>query len=202
MAPAAETQVVGQGNMSATGKVELLGTWLYDGSVPSRVVIRSSDIAFGSGDHHDSDNLREDRQVSCFYVDWYDPTDSNRIGSEVGPFDTLREAITNVRTASQDTVVWTEAPAPTDKVGMAVHTLGLRPLNGLRHLPHRGTAGWYIWGGEELSQDPNFFQPVPFSHLPERCPEVVQYLALPPGSRFLIADGHEDVWHDPTIVHI
>jgi hypothetical protein len=48
----------------------------------------------------------------------------------------------------------------------------------------------------------DFFQPLHFSHLPERCPEVVEYLALPPGSRFLIADGYENVWHDPTIVHV
>jgi hypothetical protein len=188
--------------MRATGDVELVGTWLYDGTIPCQVVVRSSNTAFGSGDHADPDDLREDRARRCFYVGWYHSTDSTRNVSESGPFDTLREAIASVRVASRGSVAWTETPAPMDKIGIALQTLSLRPLNGLRHLPHRGTAGWYVWGGEELSDEPDFFQPVHFSHLPERCPEVIEYLALPPGSRFLIADSHEDIWYDPTIVHV
>lgn len=188
--------------MRAIGDVELVGTWQYDSSVACRVVVRSSAVAFGSGDHKDPVHLREDREAPCFYVGWYHSNESDRSVTESGPFDTLREAIANVNTASRGSVVWADTPAPLDKIGVALHTLSLRPLNGLRHLPHRGTAGWYLWGGTELSQDPDFFQPMHFSHVPERYPDVVQYLALPPGSRFLIADGHEDIWHDPTIVHV
>ena len=188
--------------MRATGEVELVGTWLSDGAVSCRVVIRSSNIAFGSGDREDPDDVREDRVRPCFCVIWFHSTDSNRPVSQSGPFDTLLEAISSVRVASRGSVVWTETPAPMDKIGVALHTLSLRPLNGLRHLPDRGTAGWYIWGGGEPTQDPDFFQPLHFAHLSEQCPEILEYLALPPGSRFVIADGHEDVWHDPTIVHV
>ena len=93
-------------------------------------------------------------------------------------------------------------PSRFEKVGIALATLHLRPLNGLRHPPERGTCGWYIWGGEELSQDPEFFQPLHVHHLDDRCPAVLPYLALPPGWRFLIADGYEDVWEDRLLLEI
>jgi hypothetical protein len=93
-----------------------------------------------------------------------------------------------------------ESP-PESTLGVALHTLSARPIHGLRHLPAAGTCGWYIWGGEEMSDDPQFFQPLHVSHLPERCPEIIPYLGLAPGWRFLLAPGHEDVWFDPEIVH-
>ena len=77
---------------------------------------------------------------------------------------------------------------------------GILPLNGLRHRPEGDTAGWYIWAGEVLSGDPGFFQPVHVSHLGEWCPPVLPYLGLPPGWRFQIAPGHEDVWFDASLI--
>jgi hypothetical protein len=79
---------------------------------------------------------------------------------------------------------------------------GLLPLNGLRHPPEHDTCGWYLWAGEELSDAPDFFQPLHLGHLAERCPEVLPYLGLAPGWRFLVADGHEDVWYDASLVAI
>ena len=91
-------------------------------------------------------------------------------------------------------------PAPTDKVGIALDTLHLVPLNGLRHQPEAGTCGWYIWGGQELPADPEFFQPLHVAHLGAQCAGVLPYLALPPGYRFLLAPGHEDVWFDSVLL--
>ena len=85
-----------------------------------------------------------------------------------------------------------------DKVGVALSTLHLLPLNALRHQPVSGTAGWYIWGGETLSDDPEFFQPLHVHHLVERAPHLVPFLGLPPGWRVLLAPGFEDVWYDPS----
>jgi hypothetical protein len=31
---------------------------------------------------------------------------------------------------------------------------------------------------------------------------VFPYLALPPGWRFLLAPGYEDVWYDPTLLDL
>lgn len=76
------------------------------------------------------------------------------------------------------------------------------PINGLRHPPEVDTTGWYIWAGEALSDDPDFFNALHVTHLDAWCPEVIPYLALPPGWRFLIASGYEDVWYDETLFDI
>lgn len=67
-------------------------------------------------------------------------------------------------------------------------------------MPVGDTTGWYIWAGGEMSEDPNFFVPLHVSHLQEWCPSAVRYLDLPPGWRFQIAPGHEDVWFDPELL--
>jgi hypothetical protein len=79
---------------------------------------------------------------------------------------------------------------------------GVTPLNGLRHFPEDGTTGWFIWAGEVFSSDPEFFQPLHVQHLVDWCPDVLPYLGLPPGWRFLIAPGHEDVWFDQTLLDV
>lgn len=89
---------------------------------------------------------------------------------------------------------------PELKVGVALTTIGAQPLNALLHLPSGDTSGWYIWAGEELNHDPQFFQPVHMAHLRESCPELLPYLGRAPGWRVLIAPNHEDVWFDSSIV--
>jgi hypothetical protein len=65
------------------------------------------------------------------------------------------------------------------------------PLNGLRHPPEGDSAGWYIWSGERFSTELGFFVPLHVLHLDDRCPEIVKYLGLGPGWRFLVAPGYE-----------
>jgi hypothetical protein len=87
------------------------------------------------------------------------------------------------------------------KVGIASNVrAGLMPLNGLRHPPEADTTGWYIWAGEDLSTEPDFFQPLHVAHLVEWCPPVLKYLGLAPGWRFLIDGEYEDVWFDPALL--
>jgi hypothetical protein len=87
------------------------------------------------------------------------------------------------------------------KVGIAKNfRLGIQPLNGLRHSPTSETSGWYFWRGEELSTAIDFFEPLHTFHLADRAPQVLKYLGLPPGWRFLIADGYEDVWFDGSLI--
>ena len=83
-------------------------------------------------------------------------------------------------------------------VSQAVGT-GVYPIHVLRHREESGTSGWYIWVGE-YSDDPEFFQSLHGYHLEQTCPEVLNYSALPPGWRFLIAPQHEDVWFDETLI--
>jgi hypothetical protein len=92
-------------------------------------------------------------------------------------------------------------PEPTSKVGIASNVRdGVVPLNGLRHPQVGDTNGWYVWAGTELSSAGDFFDPVHVEHIAQRCPEVLPYLALPLGWRFLIAPGHEDVWFDQSLI--
>jgi hypothetical protein len=76
------------------------------------------------------------------------------------------------------------------------------PLNGLRHPPQGGTTGWYIWSGEEMSREADYFQPLHAGHLVHLCPEILKFLALAPGWRFLLAPNYEDVWYDKSLLNI
>jgi hypothetical protein len=94
------------------------------------------------------------------------------------------------------------ATPPESKVGISAFvSLASVPTHGLRHPPQGDTCGWYIWSGE-MTDDPDFFQPLHASHLADRCPQVLKYLGLAPGWRFLIAPDHEDVWYDEALLRI
>jgi hypothetical protein len=76
------------------------------------------------------------------------------------------------------------------------------PINGLRHPTHGNMCGWYIWSGEELSQDADYFEVVCYEHLVNESWEWLVYLALPAGWRFLSAPGYEDIWFDDGLLNI
>lgn len=94
-----------------------------------------------------------------------------------------------------------EVAGPSLKLGMSEGALrGERPLHGLRHRGIGDTCGWYLWTGE-YSKDPDFFRPVHVTHLLEGDqPEVLRFLGLAPGWRFLLAEDEFDVWFDPQLL--
>ncbi|MFA6423865.1 MAG: hypothetical protein WCV83_00960 [Candidatus Magasanikbacteria bacterium] len=97
-------------------------------------------------------------------------------------------------------VKWIESP-DSMKVGISKNIKeGKLPINGMRHPISGDTTGWYIWGGEDITKDKDFFVPLHVNHLEEWCPQVLKYLGLPPGSRFQIADNYEDVWTDKSLL--
>lgn len=91
--------------------------------------------------------------------------------------------------------------SPNDlKLGIAQNVKdGIAPINGLRMPIENGTTGWYIWAGEEMGTEEDFFLPLHVQHIDEWAPEIKKYLGLPPGWRFLIAGDYEDVWYDPNL---
>ena len=93
-------------------------------------------------------------------------------------------------------------PEPNSKLGFALQTKGMLPINGLRHPPEGDTNGWYLWGGNELSDDPKFFAPLHTDHLVTQCPEAIKFLGLPPGYRFLVAGDYVDVWFDESLLNV
>lgn len=91
------------------------------------------------------------------------------------------------------------------KLGISLNVKGgqIFPINGLRHPPETGTSGWFIWAGEELLDNPDFFVPLHIKHLNDWCPELLKFLGLPPGYRFLLGENNwEDVWQDETLLNI
>lgn len=98
---------------------------------------------------------------------------------------------------------WVEAPLD-QRVGIAsnLHE-GAEPINGLRHPPERGSAGWYLWAGEGgPGTDADYFDALHVAHLSQRCLAVLPYLGLAPGWRFLIARNYEDVWFDAAMLDV
>jgi hypothetical protein len=92
-----------------------------------------------------------------------------------------------------------KSPDMDQKVGIALSSLGYLPLHAARVFPENGTCGWYIYGGE-YSTDSDFYRPLHVAHLAEHCPNIVPYLALPPGWRVLLAQDYEDVWFDSELL--
>jgi len=92
-------------------------------------------------------------------------------------------------------------PEPLQKLGLALGSLSDLPLNALRHVPKGGTSGWYIWGGTEMSPDPDFFQPLHVSHIAQYCPELLPYMGLAPGWRVLLAPEQTEVWFDENLLN-
>lgn len=84
------------------------------------------------------------------------------------------------------------------KIGVSTY-LSKDPINGMRIAADRGTTGWFIWTGE-FSENEDFFQPMCAEHLLEHRPEIIKYLALDIGFRFLTdKNEYEDIWHAPNL---
>ncbi|MGR6773766.1 immunity protein Imm33 domain-containing protein [Pectobacterium brasiliense] len=88
---------------------------------------------------------------------------------------------------------------PEDMVAIALDTLQRSPIYGTRiALPENGTISWFIHCGEHSSES-GFYQALHTSHVADTLPEVVPYLFLPEGTKFIIdRAGYEDVWTDET----
>jgi len=93
-------------------------------------------------------------------------------------------------------------PDASEKLGIALSTIGKTPINGLRHPIEKGTCGWYIWCGEEFPEDSEFFKPLHVKHIKEYLPTIEKYLALPVGFRFLVTENYEDIWLDESIKNV
>ncbi len=69
-----------------------VGKWLYDGTVESVVHIVRRNIAYGSGDFLDPVEVREDLEGIFYYLKYFTPAEPEKLGSEVGSFDSIEQA--------------------------------------------------------------------------------------------------------------
>lgn len=89
---------------------------------------------------------------------------------------------------------------PEAMVAVALDSLGRSPLYGTRiALSPGGTVSWFFHAGEHSDAE-DFYQALHTCHLQDVLPQVLAYLFLPPGARFIIDDaGYEDVWLDKAL---
>ncbi len=76
------------------------------------------------------------------------------------------------------------------------------PINGLRHPGDNRATGWFIWTGD-YSKAEDFFKPMCAEHLLQIRPQIIKYLGLDSGFRFLAdKNGYEDVWYDEILKEV
>jgi len=86
------------------------------------------------------------------------------------------------------------------KIGISQDAIdGIEPIHGMRHPSEGNTTGWYIWSGK-YSDNSDFFKPLHVYHLEDIKPDIIKYLGLAAGWRFMYAENHEDVWFDETLL--
>ena len=86
-------------------------------------------------------------------------------------------------------------------MGLALQTICRVPIHGVRIPPTEAVCGWYIFAGDEWSDDPNFYQPMCVEHLEQYCKFAMPFVCLPPGWRFLTdGRGYIDAWFDEAIL--
>ena len=87
------------------GKIVREGRWIYAGAVEAGVRIRENDRRYGTGDHEDLPEIREDAEVRSYFVEWFKA--GSGLGTSLsGPFDHLSEAEAAVLQQSRGSVRW------------------------------------------------------------------------------------------------
>jgi hypothetical protein len=89
------------------GETVKQGTFLYDGTVICDVRIVRTETRYGSGDHEDPPEIRDDRPGPCFYVEWGSTRTRGELTSGSGGYTTLSDAIRAVEQAVSG-VRWTD----------------------------------------------------------------------------------------------
>jgi hypothetical protein len=69
------------------------GVYLYAGTAPTQVRIVRQEVTPGSGDIEDPPEIREDREVPCFVIQWGSPGEAGVSRAASGPHATLEEAV-------------------------------------------------------------------------------------------------------------
>lgn len=111
-----------------------------------------------------------------------------------------------MRSKGQDIVcewigVTSDKPDEDSLTRFAMESIGRGILQGLRRPSNEKSNGWYIWFGD-YSEANDFFSPISVKDLGDYLnSNVIDYLDLPTGYRFLIdGDNYENVWFDKELL--
>ncbi len=77
------------------------GKCIYNSSKEYKVKIIKWDILYGTGDYEDPEEIREDRNIECYYIFYEDLVREGLFNAGGGSFLTLEEAISNVESKTE-----------------------------------------------------------------------------------------------------
>ena len=89
-----------------TAPVVKRGTWLYAGAVRREVRIIRQDSWWGSGDHADPPEIRDNRDVECFRVIYETGDGREPHFADGGQYLTMAGAISAARATLGDSLRW------------------------------------------------------------------------------------------------
>jgi hypothetical protein len=88
-----------------TAPIVKRGHWLYDDAVTCEVRIVSHHVLYGTGDHEDPPEIREDREVECYYLLFHTPAGKPEWGGG-GGFLSLEQAVLVAESQLGPTLKW------------------------------------------------------------------------------------------------
>jgi len=68
--------------MPKPGDILKVGHWMYNGTIKCRVEIQFSNIRYGSGDHEDQPEWRDDQPGEWYVVSYSSPTEPDKCPSD------------------------------------------------------------------------------------------------------------------------
>lgn len=92
--------------MFENAEVVLEGTWLYDGCVTCHLRIIKRHTLYGSGDYYDPSEIRDDKEVECYYIEFESMIEKGNFDSKSGGFLTLSEAIADAEKVTYQKINW------------------------------------------------------------------------------------------------
>jgi hypothetical protein len=95
--------------MERLGPIVREGTWLYDETTPSGVRIRATTIRYGTGEHEDPPDVRDDKPSAGFSIEWQRAGGGGWDGGFSTQYETIEEALSAVAAASKGTVRWSSS---------------------------------------------------------------------------------------------
>jgi hypothetical protein len=86
-------------------KVVMEGSWIYGGIATHTLQIVISDVLYGSGDYEDPPEIRDDKKIECYYIEFLS-THKDKVDSMRGGFLTLAEAIDEAEEITNQKIKW------------------------------------------------------------------------------------------------
>ncbi len=92
--------------MFKNAEIVVSGTWLYGNSIRSRVRIIKWHIIYGSGDYEDPVDIRNDREVDCYYIQFESLAQKESYNGYNGVALTISDAIIEAEKLAGQKIAW------------------------------------------------------------------------------------------------